>query len=158
MKDINFFIVTEHSPSYQIFKKKSTCQIFFQTLELRCPFSTYKKLVKSFPRHTFSFQDITQVRCEVYVPIQLSIVTHCLTTSLKETTAINAHFCILSHFCKKCILQCWNPDNCVYWKCNTYYAASLTLCGGGAICLHFFQAAISLWKKGSRGPKVLDFS
>ena len=30
--------------------------------------------------------------------------------------------------------------------------------GGGTMCILFFQKAISPWKKGSGGPKFLDFS
>ena len=36
---------------------------FFQILDLSCSHITLKKLLKSFPRHIFSFQDIIKDRC-----------------------------------------------------------------------------------------------
>ena len=48
---------------------------FFQTLDLRCPVSTLKKLLKSFCLDIFSFQDITEDRC-----VEL-MVTSCIKKS-----------------------------------------------------------------------------
>ena len=38
---------------------------FFQILDLSCSNSTLKKLLKSFPRHIFSFRDIIKDRCDL---------------------------------------------------------------------------------------------
>ena len=46
---------------------------FFQTLDLRCPLSTLKKLLKSFCLDIFSFHDITKDRCETDVDFEIVI-------------------------------------------------------------------------------------
>ena len=49
---------------YELHFFKNLSPKFFQTLDLSCPLSTLKKLVKSFSMDIFSFQDITKDRCE----------------------------------------------------------------------------------------------
>ena len=44
---------------------KNPSKDFFETLDLSCPLSTLKKLLASFCLDIFSFQDITEDRCDV---------------------------------------------------------------------------------------------
>ena len=39
---------------------------FFKILDLSCPLSHSKELIKSFPRNIFSFQDISEGRCDTF--------------------------------------------------------------------------------------------
>ena len=70
------------------------------------------------------------------------------------------------HGCPHCgnrdtesFLQFSTYDQSVFTPVNwVVVCLTLLMRGGGTMCHHFFQMAISPWKKESGGPKFLDFS
>ena len=63
---------------------------FFQILDLSCSHITLKKLLKSFPRHIFSFQDIIKDRCGLvshflHMNVSNLLIKFCIDTSKSKS-------------------------------------------------------------------------